>query len=135
MEIPLSNLKNMLNLVSLLNLVIVSTLLTVVTSSHDAQKTLLSDFVCDHPPYKIRKVSASPLIIYIEDFLTVPERAHLKSITCDMSPPSPVRDLIHPRKPANVTSQQRYVPTLGDSRIRRSCSRLYAHVTVDIRSS
>ncbi|KAK3684073.1 2OG-Fe(II) oxygenase superfamily protein [Podospora appendiculata] len=39
-----------------------------------------SDFVCSHPPYKVHLVSTSPLIIYIKDFLTEAERAHLKKV-------------------------------------------------------
>lgn len=33
---------------------------------------------CVHPPYKVFKVSSSPLIVYLQDFLTPEERAHLK---------------------------------------------------------
>jgi hypothetical protein len=44
------------------------------------QKPIPSDYVCKHPPYKIHKVSVSPLIIYIEDFLAIREREHLKAI-------------------------------------------------------
>lgn len=46
------------------------------------QKPLLSDdYVCQHPPYKITMVSKSPLVIYIKDFITPDERAHLQLIT------------------------------------------------------
>ena len=36
------------------------------------------EYVCQHPPYKIQILSSSPLVIYIKDFLTEKERAHLK---------------------------------------------------------
>lgn len=38
------------------------------------------EYVCQHPPYKIHLVSTSPLVIYIRDFLTESERAHLKEV-------------------------------------------------------
>jgi len=38
------------------------------------------EYTCQHPPYKIQLVSSSPLVLYIRDFLTEAERAHLKSI-------------------------------------------------------
>jgi len=48
----------------------------------DAQMSLSGDdYVCEHPPYKIHMVSKSPRVIYITDFLTPSERAHLRAIT------------------------------------------------------
>ncbi|KAK4159695.1 prolyl 4-hydroxylase 1 [Cladorrhinum sp. PSN259] len=35
------------------------------------------DFVCSHPPYQVHLISSSPLVIYIKNFLTPTERAHL----------------------------------------------------------
>lgn len=53
----------------------------VVASSHadPAQQVPLtsSAYVCEHPPYKVSLVSKSPLIIYLQNFLTPSERAHL----------------------------------------------------------
>jgi prolyl 4-hydroxylase len=40
-----------------------------------------SGYVCEHPPYRVHVVSPSPLIIYISDFITKEERAHLQKIT------------------------------------------------------
>ncbi len=36
---------------------------------------------CTHPPYKVHKVSSSPLVIYLEEFLTPPEQEHLKAVS------------------------------------------------------
>lgn len=36
---------------------------------------------CVHPPYKIHLLSKSPLVIYIEDFITPDERLHLQGLT------------------------------------------------------
>ncbi|KAK4214909.1 putative prolyl 4-hydroxylase 4 [Rhypophila decipiens] len=62
--------------------------LTLTAASNKAdqqpQKPLLSsDHVCQHPPYKVTMVSKSPLVIYIKDFITPEERAHLLNITKD----------------------------------------------------
>ncbi len=46
-----------------------------------AQAPLTDDFVCEHPPYKVHIVSKSPLVIYIADFVTPTERAHLRQAT------------------------------------------------------
>lgn len=40
-----------------------------------------SDYVCEHPPYNIRMVSHSPLVIYIQNFITAEERGHLQRLT------------------------------------------------------
>lgn len=41
---------------------------------------IASDYTCQHPPYQIQMLSKSPLVIYIEDFITPDERAHLQSL-------------------------------------------------------
>jgi prolyl 4-hydroxylase len=46
-----------------------------------AQVPVEGGFVCEHPPYKIHMVSKSPLVIYVTDFLTDSERAHLREAT------------------------------------------------------
>lgn len=53
----------------------------VADGSKDAQVSLMSNFVCEHPAYKVHLVSSSPLVIYITDFLTERERAHLQKET------------------------------------------------------
>jgi prolyl 4-hydroxylase len=53
----------------------------LAVGSQDAQVSLMSNFVCEHPPYKVHLVSSSPLVIYIADFLTERERAHLQKET------------------------------------------------------
>ena len=39
-----------------------------------------SDYTCQHPPYQIQMLNKSPLVIYIENFITPDERAHLQSL-------------------------------------------------------
>jgi hypothetical protein len=47
-----------------------------------ADRPVLSgEYVCEHPPYKVLMVSQAPLVIYIQNFLTTDERAHLQRIT------------------------------------------------------
>lgn len=42
------------------------------------QKPLAGDgYECVHPPYKVHIFSRSPLVMYISDFLTPSERAHM----------------------------------------------------------
>lgn len=36
---------------------------------------------CEHPNYKVHIVSRSPFVMYIENFITGEERAHLREIT------------------------------------------------------
>lgn len=50
-------------------------------ATQDSQVSLMSNFVCEHPPYKVHLVSHSPLVIYIADFLTERERDHLQRET------------------------------------------------------
>lgn len=38
------------------------------------------EYNCNHVPYKMHIFSKSPLVIYIEDFLTSHERAHLQDL-------------------------------------------------------
>lgn len=46
--------------------------------AQDEQKPLAGDtYECVHPPYKVHIFSRSPLVIYITDFLTADERAHM----------------------------------------------------------
>jgi len=39
------------------------------------------DFQCIHPPTQVHKVSSSPLVIYLQNFITPQERAHLKQVS------------------------------------------------------
>ena len=41
----------------------------------------LEKYECSHPPYKSHIVSKSPLLIYLSDFVTPEERAHLQEIS------------------------------------------------------
>ncbi len=41
---------------------------------------LSSDYSCIHPPYKVHLVSRSPLVMYLEGFLTGGERSHLQNL-------------------------------------------------------
>lgn len=48
----------------------------------DSQKPMSStDYVCQHPHSQTHIVSTSPLVIYIENFLTAEEREHFLEIT------------------------------------------------------
>lgn len=53
------------------------------TSTDVIQKPLLSYFECEHPPYRVRIVSKSPLVIYLHGFITPQEREHLQEVTYD----------------------------------------------------
>lgn len=52
-------------------------------SSLDNAAIVPPDYQCFHPAYKIHLVSKSPSVIYITDFITPDERAHLQAITKD----------------------------------------------------
>ncbi|KAI5860394.1 hypothetical protein GGS23DRAFT_235254 [Durotheca rogersii] len=59
----------------------------------DAQKPVTSDdYVCEHPAYQSHIVNKSPLVIYLENFLTEKERAHLQEITANTFTHSAVAD-------------------------------------------
>ena len=45
-----------------------------------SSKELPSGYTCTHPPSKVHLFSKSPLVMYIEDFLTDHERHHLQSL-------------------------------------------------------
>ncbi|KAL1838501.1 hypothetical protein VTJ49DRAFT_2608 [Mycothermus thermophilus] len=53
--------------------------LAILPGAAASKQTLLKtdDYVCEHPPYKPRIVSKSPLVIYLENFITPSERAYL----------------------------------------------------------
>lgn len=55
------------------------------TASSSAQKPLGSDDECKHPPYTVSIVSRSPMVLYLHDFLTAEERAHLTLVTYEVS--------------------------------------------------
>ncbi|CAK7229123.1 hypothetical protein SEUCBS140593_007140 [Sporothrix eucalyptigena] len=40
-----------------------------------------NDYICTHPPYKPILVSVSPLVIYLEGFLSTRERSHLYAVS------------------------------------------------------
>ena len=46
-----------------------------------SEQVPLMDYSCTHPPYTIHLFSKVPLVIYISNFLTADERAHLQEIT------------------------------------------------------
>ncbi len=52
---------------------------TLVASANEQQQAPLTgdDYVCEHPPYNVLLVSKSPLVIYLQNFITPLERAHL----------------------------------------------------------
>lgn len=64
--------------------------LALHASADQAPLTNLDDYTCTHPPYKVTLVSKSPLVIYLTDFLTPSERAHLLHITYAPHPNPPL---------------------------------------------
>lgn len=64
---------------SLLRGVLAAALLSACLAQAPEQKPLAADDnpECVHPPYKAHIFSRSPLVIYISDFLTPSERAHM----------------------------------------------------------
>lgn len=57
--------------------------------AQDAEQKPLIDYECVHPPYKAHLFSRSPLVIYLTDFLTPSERAHMLSSACAFPLPLP----------------------------------------------
>lgn len=53
----------------------------VVAGTESDQKPISDDYVCTHPPYTVSIVSRSPMVLYLHDFITPEERAHLKAVT------------------------------------------------------
>ncbi|KAK8038494.1 hypothetical protein PG993_006905 [Apiospora rasikravindrae] len=62
------------------------------SGSGDAQQPLVSGDECSHPAYQTHILSKSPLVIYLEGFLTPEERAHLTEVTKDTFTHSAVAD-------------------------------------------
>ncbi len=63
-------------------LVVLAALQVLRVGSLDTEIATANDtFVCTHPTYKVIKVSSSPLIIYLQNFLTPYEQEHLKEIS------------------------------------------------------
>lgn len=62
--------------------------------AEETEARLTSAYICEEPSYRIHMVSTSPLIIYITNFLTENERAHLQAIT--YYSPHPVHILLVP---------------------------------------
>jgi prolyl 4-hydroxylase len=52
----------------------------VASAGDGAAQKKLNDFDCTHPPYKSHLLSKSPLVIYIENFVTDAERLHLQEL-------------------------------------------------------
>jgi prolyl 4-hydroxylase len=53
----------------------------LANSDHEQQAPLTgSDYVCEHPPYRPLIVSKSPLVIYLQNFITPSERTHLLNL-------------------------------------------------------
>ncbi|KAI0856892.1 2OG-Fe(II) oxygenase superfamily protein [Xylaria cubensis] len=62
---------------------------TVTAHSHNSNSWSSS---CEHPAYKSHVISKSPLMIYLDGFLTSDEQVHLQSITKDTFSRSAVAD-------------------------------------------
>lgn len=59
----------------------------VASAGDDAAQKKLSGYECTHPPYKSHLLSKSPLVIYIENFVTDAERLHLQELAYVKSTP------------------------------------------------
>ncbi len=44
------------------------------------KKINLNGYTCSHPNYKVHFFSQSPLVVYLEDFITPEERSHLHAL-------------------------------------------------------
>ncbi|CAK7230019.1 hypothetical protein SBRCBS47491_007445 [Sporothrix bragantina] len=61
--------------------VLATTASLVTTSAADDTGRVGSDYTCTHPAYKPLLVLASPLVIYLEGFLSAQERRHLYAVS------------------------------------------------------
>lgn len=52
----------------------------IASAGDDAAQKKLNGYECAHPPYKSHLLSKSPLVIYIENFVTDAERLHLQEL-------------------------------------------------------
>jgi len=71
---------------------VVAILSSAVALANDQQQQapLTDGYICEHPPYKVLLVSKSPLVIYLQNFITPSERAHLLDLGfVRLSPPPP----------------------------------------------
>jgi hypothetical protein len=64
---------------SLLFIPVVGAQQVVLASSDPADSK--APYICTHPPYTPQIISTSPLIIYLYNFTTPEERAHLRQKT------------------------------------------------------
>ncbi|SPO03616.1 uncharacterized protein DNG_06299 [Cephalotrichum gorgonifer] len=62
---------------------LLSTGLSQEVEQQQQQPLTSDDYACVHPPYKVHLFSKSPLVIYITDFLTPSERAHMLNLAKD----------------------------------------------------
>ncbi|KAK4210792.1 oxidoreductase [Rhypophila decipiens] len=53
----------------------------VLTATAGAADNVNNPYKCTHPSYQVHKVSSSPLVIYIQNFMTPSERQHLRQIS------------------------------------------------------
>lgn len=50
-----------------------------VLGSEPDRSTTATGTTCEHPAYRVHVVSSQPLVLYIRDFLSESERAHLRA--------------------------------------------------------
>lgn len=79
---------------------------TAAAITHDTN----ASHQCTHPPYQIHKVSSSPLVIYIQNFLTPLERTHLIQISSSTFRRSAVAGHTGAQHTAIRTSQSTSLP-------------------------
>lgn len=92
-------------LLAWLAIAVTLSLFTVVHSEEDVHKprSRKPEYQCKHPDYHIHMLSRSPLVIYIENFITTKERDHLLRVTFVNPNPSP-RTRGVPRLPLSISS-------------------------------
>ncbi|KAK2591476.1 hypothetical protein QQS21_010822 [Conoideocrella luteorostrata] len=76
------------------------------------QSPISEAYSCTHPPYKVRIVSKSPLVVYLEDFLTPGEQVHLLDLARGQFKHSAILDssgtaAIHSVRTSQSTSVER----------------------------
>lgn len=62
-------------------------MLALVTHG-ETQTPLSNELECVHPPYKVYVASKSPLVMYLEGFITPEERRHLLELAYGFAPPT-----------------------------------------------
>lgn len=86
------------------------------SESASPKKIDLKGYTCSHPNYKVHIFSQSPLVVYLEDFITPEERSHMHALAYDcpsvLSIHKPLTSISEPDFKASTV-----VTTNGDSAV------------------